>query len=381
MSMFNGQNLKLARLYNGLTINELAKKINISSQAESQYELGKITPQFENIIKLSKTLNFPSSFFFQKSIDSVKTGSSYFRSLMKTSKKYRDEQITKIKFLAELYTVLSEYIEFPLADLPENEEDAKEPEIAAQKLREYWKLGDKPIKNMITLLESKGLIITSFETSTNDIDAFSQYFEINGQSIYIIAFSNNKNSAARINFDLAHELGHIMLHEWSEDNENITREEFKQHEKEANAFASAFLLPKERFTSDLKFMPSEYGLYIELKKKWHVSIAAMLHRACDLEIISQNQYQYNLRIMNSKNERVNEPLDNVLSRTYPSMLSNAVTLLIDNKVFTKSSLVKEFSNNGITMNIDELEKLLSLQKGYLHDDDILDSNPFILKIK
>lgn len=381
MSAFNGQNLKLARQYNGLTISELAKKIDISSQAESQYELGQTTPQFENLIKLSEVLHFPTSFFFQSSKITVKTGSSYFRSLMKTSKKYRDEQVIKIKFLAELYTVLEEYVEFPLEDLPQNTENYASPEIAAQKLRDYWNLGEEPIKSMVNLLESKGFIITSFETSTSDIDAFSQYFEISGKPIFIIAFSNNKNSAARINFDLAHELGHIMLHEWSEDNENISREDFKQHEKEANAFASAFLLPKNKFSAELKFMPSELGHYIELKKKWHVSIGAMLHRACDLGIITQNQYQYNLRIMNSKGQRVNEPLDDVIAVSYPSMLNNAVSLLIDNKVFTKGALVKEFSNYGLSMNPEELEKLLSLQKGYFSDDESIDSKAVILRIK
>lgn len=381
MATFNGQNLKLARQYNGLTISELAKKINISSQAESQYELGQTTPQFDNLIKLSDALHFPTSFFFQKSKMSVKTGSSYFRSLMKTSKKYRDEQVIKIKFLTELYTVLEEYVEFPKEDLPRNEDGYQSPEDAAQKLREFWNLGDEPILNMVTLLESKGFIITSFETSTTDIDAFSQYFEIEGRPFFIIAFSNNKNSAARINFDLAHELGHILLHEWSEDNENISREDFKQHEKEANAFAAAFLLPENRFTADLKFMPSDLGHYIELKKKWRVSIAAMLHRACELGIITQNQYQYNLRIMNAKGQRINEPLDDVIAVSYPSMLSNAVSLLVDNKVFTKAALIKEFANYGLSMNPEELEKLLSLQKGYLSDDKAEDSNPFILKIK
>ena len=381
MSAFNGQNLKLARQYNGLTIGELAKKLDISSQAESQYELGQTTPQFDNLIKLSEALHFPTTFFFQESKITVKTGSSYFRSLMKTSKKYRDEQVIKIKFLAELYTVLEEYIEFPKEDLPLNRELYKSPEDAAQILREYWNLGDEPILNMVGLLESKGFIITSFENSTKDIDAFSQYFEIQGQPVFIIAFSNNKNSAARINFDLAHELGHIMLHEWSEDNENISREDFKQHEKEANAFAAAFLLPENKFKTDLRFMPSYLGHYVELKKKWRVSIGAMLHRACELGIITQNQYQYNLRIMNAKGLRVNEPLDDVIPVSYPSMLSNAVSLLIDNKVFTKSLLIKEFSNFGLSMNSEELEKLLSLQKGYLTDDEDDDPNSFILRIK
>ena len=128
MTAFNGQNLKLARQYNGLTISELAKKLGISSQAESQYELGQTTPQFDNLIKLSDALHFPANFFFQKSKISVKTGSSYFRSLMKTSKKYRDEQVIKIKFLAELYTVLEEYIEFPKEDLPREKDGYKSPE-------------------------------------------------------------------------------------------------------------------------------------------------------------------------------------------------------------------------------------------------------------
>lgn len=381
MTAFNGQNLKLARQYNGLTISELAKKLGISSQAESQYELGQTTPQFDNLIKLSDALHFPANFFFQKSKISVKTGSSYFRSLMKTSKKYRDEQVIKIKFLAELYTVLEEYIEFPKEDLPREKDGYKSPEEAAKELREYWNLGNEPIINMVNLLESKGFIITSFETSTADIDAFSQYFEIQGQPVFIIAFSNNKNSAARINFDLAHELGHIMMHEWSEDNENISREDFKQHEKEANAFAAAFLLPENKFAADLRFMPSELGHYVELKKKWRVSIGAMLHRACELGIITQNQYQYNIRIMNAKGQRINEPLDDVIAVSYPSMLSNAVSLLIENKVFTKTSLIKEFSNYGLSMNPEELEKLLSLQKGYLSDNEAEDSNSFILKIK
>ena len=63
MTAFNGQNLKLARQYNGLTISELAKKLGISSQAESQYELGQTPPQFDNLIKLSDARHFPANFF------------------------------------------------------------------------------------------------------------------------------------------------------------------------------------------------------------------------------------------------------------------------------------------------------------------------------
>ena len=65
MNIFNGSRVKFARLYNGLTVDELAKKLDITPQAESQYEMDKVTPQFEKLISLSKILNFPIDFFFQ----------------------------------------------------------------------------------------------------------------------------------------------------------------------------------------------------------------------------------------------------------------------------------------------------------------------------
>ena len=60
-------------------------------------------------------------------------------------------------------------------------------------------------------VEQNGIIVTTFATDTDDIDAFSQYVDVNGTEVYLIALSSNKESASRINFDIAHELGHILL--------------------------------------------------------------------------------------------------------------------------------------------------------------------------
>lgn len=382
MNRYNGDRLRLARLYNGYTVDELAKKVGITAQAESQYEIGKIIPQYEKLLCLSKVLNFPVQYFLKDNDIGIISGSSYFRSLMRTPKKYRTEQKTKVEFLAKLYSILDEYVEFPKLDIPDDVESYDSPQEAAAYLREYWNLGDKPIPNLLRLLESKGIIVTSFDTSIDDIDAFSQYFKSANKSFFIIAYSNNKSSAVRINFDLAHELGHIMLHTWSDDTENISREEFKKQEKEANDFAAAFLLPQSSFSKDISFYPTELQHYVELKKKWHVAIAAMLHRACELNIISPNQYQYNLRIMNAKNMRVTEPLDNILERPYPRMLQDSVDLLVENNVFSKLELLNEFGDAGLPMNPGEVEKLLALKKGYF--DEVDDSNnfsPIILKYK
>ena len=71
-------------------------------------------------------------------------------------------------------------------------------------------VGERPIENMIPLLEQHGILIVCLETETDAIDAFTQRFSLdNGDKIYVIGYSANKKSAARVHFDLAHELGHI----------------------------------------------------------------------------------------------------------------------------------------------------------------------------
>jgi Zn-dependent peptidase ImmA (M78 family)/DNA-binding XRE family transcriptional regulator len=382
MKRFNGNRLQFARQYNGLSSDDLAKLIKVSSQAISQYETGKTTPQFDKLISLSEVLHFPCNFFLQDSNIQIESGSAYFRSLMKTPKKYRVQQKLKIELLAEIYSVLSDYIEFPELSLPTTQ-NIDDIETVAETVRAFWKIGNKPITNLLRFLEERGIIVTSFPTPTTDIDAFSQYFIINKKPLYIIAFSENKQTAARINFDLAHELGHIMLHSWSDDIETYSREEFKNHEKQANAFASAFLLPKDEFVNDLRYYNTDLNHYTELKKKWHVSISAMLYRACNLNLITQYQYQYLMRTMNAKNMRISEPLDRILEVPTPHLLRDAVEMLITNDVFSRSELLSELSLKGLSLEPTEIENLLALPKGTLDisKDKKQGDTPIILKFR
>lgn len=366
MKLFNGNRLKMARQYRGMTVEELSQSINVSKQAISQYETGKIEDvPFQKILAISNALKFPYRYFAQEDISNIKTGTTYFRSLMKTSKKYRLAQETKMKHIAAIYSFLNDYIAFPQLNLPKWIGEISSPVKAAKELRKFWGLGDKPIDNVMRTVEQNGIIVTMFATDTDDIDAFSQYIEINDSDVYIIALSSNKQSAARINFDIAHELGHIILHEWSEDEDVLSREEFKAKENEANKFAAAFLLPDTSFANEVVLKPQKLDYYIQLKYRWKVSIAAMLYRSCDLGIITQGQYQYMMRVMQSKGWRKDEPLDGELEIIPPSLFSDAVDLLIDNNVFTPKEFVDELGNMGLAMNPDELEILLNLQEGTL----------------
>lgn len=365
MKRFNGNRIKTGRLYNGLTVEELSKKLGISKQAVSQYENDLIDPPIEKVFLLSNILNFPIDYFSQEDKTNVTIGTTYFRALLRTNSKARTQQESRLEHVGLIYSFLCNYIDFPELDIPKFNCEIT-PKEAAIKLREYWGLGNEPINNITQLLESKGILITMFDTSTDDIDAFSQCEYINNKEVYIIAVSKNKESAVRINFDIAHELGHILLHEWSENIELLDREQFKSREKEANEFASEFLMPSYAYKNDMIGIPkNKIEFYIMLKRKWKVSIAAMLYKNKELGLITQRQYQYMISIMNKKGFRAIEPLDDVLPIQYPTMFNDAISLLIDAHVFTAASFIEKLSAYGLSMNYEEVEKLLNLSPGKL----------------
>lgn len=359
MKRFNGCKIKSARLYNGMTVEELSEKLGVSKQAVSQYENDIIDPPIEKGFILSQTLGFPLDYFSQQGNTNVVVGTTYFRALLRTNSKSRTQQEARLEHIGLIYSYLCEYLDFPILDLPKLHEDIT-PKEAAIKLRDYWGLGESPIDNLTQLLESKGILITMLDTSTDDIDAFSQCEYIGNKEVYIIAISKNKDSAARINFDIAHELGHILLHEWSENIELLDREQFKNREKEANEFASEFLMPSCSYKNDVCGIPNKLECYVFLKHKWKVSIAAMLYKNKELGVITQRQYQYMISIMNKKGFRIKEPLDDVIPINYPTMFNDAITLLLEEKIFTAASFIEGLSVYGLPMYYYEVEKLLNL---------------------
>lgn len=382
-SKFNGDRLKTARIYRSMTLAELGKSLDLSKQTLSLYENNKGNPDFSTVIKLSKTLHFPINYFFQEKNINITPGTTYFRSLSSTSKKSRSAEITKVEFIGALYEALYNYIEFPVLNLPKiniNSQNLKDEEIenVAIKLREFWNLGYYPINDLQYTLEENGLIVTGMNVADQKIDAYSQVVNIDGIENYIIVLSVGNKGKARINFDLAHELGHILLHPWTEDIETLSNDEFKDRERQANKFASSLLLPKETFSKDCSRYPTELEYYIRLKKKWGVSIQAMLYRACDLDIISNNQFQYLMRQISSKGWRKKEPGDtpHVLNENIFKM---GIELLLDNN-YTKQDVTNIFEESSINLFSDEIEELLNLPSKYLNVDDKPKNNIIELKL-
>lgn len=370
---FYGERLRSARMYRGLTLTELAKRTEISKQSLSLYENDNNTPDYMKVRLLASELNFPYDYFFQKDSYAAKTETTYFRSLASATKKDRTAQSIKLEYVAKMYEILMEFISFPEMNLPsvdfvgcddvfecENEDAIQEIEDIAAQVRKYWDIGTGPIKDLQYLLEKNGIIVTGFDTNEDKIDAFSQRTIVAGNDIYFIAVALGNRPEGRIRFDMAHELGHILLHPWSEDLEAITKDEFKARERQANMFASAFLLPRDSFGKDIASYPTDLKYYQFLKNKWKVSIQATIYRTHQLGIMSDNQYQYLMRQVSKNGWRINEPGDVPYSLN-ENIFQGAIDLLIEQNVLTAKEILDLFKKNGVTLYPEDMEELLHLR--------------------
>lgn len=373
--IFNGARLKSARKYRGKTIVELADEVGVSKQAISQYENGTIVPAFEILFKITNTLKFPQDYFYESDCINVKLGNTYFRASSRMSKKEEGIQKEKSVLVGKIFNLLCEYIDFPKLNLPDIDPELSIEE-KAMRVREYWGLGEEPIQDIIYVLEKNGIVITSMNTDTENVDAYSQRQDINGKAHYIIVLGNDKRSAARRQFSAAHELGHIIMHDAFLELDYLSREEQRNIENEAHKFASAFLLPQNAFTKDIKAYPTNLNYYIQLKKKWRTSISAMLVRANNLGVLTYSSYQTLMRKISRLGWKKCEPLDDTLIMNEPTLLKRAVSILIDNDILDAEGFIKELSKNKISLLGEEIELLLGLDKGILEvkkaDSKIID---------
>ena len=379
---FNGERLKFARIYNAMTCDELGEKVGLTRQSISFYENGN-EPPVKVMFSISKELHFPFSFFYTNDTKNVKVVNTFYRALLSTTKKEKLAQTYKLELFLKIFEIINEYVQFPITNLPKNKIVINSDEDIvniARELREFWNLGNKPIKDLVYIMESNGLLVKSIDTQTKSIDAFTQYIDINDIRYLCVVLEEEKTSAARRQFSAAHELGHILLHANTVNMEEIDRKEFREVERQANVFASEFLLPADEFKKDL-IHPTSLKCYEMLKNKWHVSIFAMMMRALNLNIITDNQFKYLIKQYDSLNYRHGEPLDSITYIPQPQLIKNAVDMLLDNDVFTSKTFMNELEKNGLPMNSREVEILLGLEEGRLKMEDEQTNKIIPLKLK
>ncbi|HEY0461124.1 MAG TPA: XRE family transcriptional regulator, partial [Pyrinomonadaceae bacterium] len=313
--------LKIAREYRGYKKNELAIKLNLTPSAITQFEKGEVKPTPQTIAQLCLALRFPASFFTQElDFPLITHEQCHFRSLMSCSQIERRRIIAAGNLIGKIVKFIDEHIDLPVEQISNSisygAEAVNEIEEAAETVRQDWGLGLGPLDNIIHLLEAKGILVFRLLEESRKLDAFSLW---QGKRPFIF-LNSEKGSSSRSRFDASHELGHLILHsEYLPGN--------KIQEFQANQFASAFLMPRETF---LKECPRRlvWNHFLELKQRWKVSLAALVRRARDLKIISEDTYKRANVQIQKNGWKYNEPSEPKLE--LPTILPQAFDLLKEN---------------------------------------------------
>ena len=186
---------------------------------------------------------------------------------------------------------------------------------------------------MVRVVERAGAVVTFFQDASTEVDALSIV-----SSRPVIVRNDAKKSPFRQRFDIAHELGHLVLHEGQ-----ITGD--RKTETEANRFASAFLLPRTTF---MKVFPRrgsrmDWAGISQLKMEFQVSKAAILYRAKSLGIIDEYQYRGAVIYLKNQGENLEEKEDPYCNKEKAETIDAALKVLREYHGITHTDLATELA--------------------------------------
>lgn len=341
--MFNSTRMVLARKRRRMTGKDLAERSGLSAMTISRLENGENTPDDSTVEKLAAALDFPKEFFFARDVDPIPTDAVSFRSLSKMSAKERDAAISAGTLGLELSNWIEARFSLPEPKLLDLSSES-DPEAAARSLRQFWGIGERPVGNMVGLLETHGVRVFSLSENTASVDAFS--FWRDGKPF---VFLNNFKTAERSILDAAHELGHLVMHRHAGPNPDRVESDDRSTEREANAFASAFLMPANDVRSRMpRFIDAD--AVIRLKARWRVSAMAMAYRLHQLRVVSEWQYKSLCIELGKRGYRSGEPVG--IERETSIIWKKVLSQLWSERV-SKNEIARE-----LLIPLDELEGLI-----------------------
>lgn len=328
--------LKLARESRGLSQKDLSLKLGIKQGTLSKIENEFLSVDEDLLDKFADLLEYPKSFFFQEKAVHLVTG-HYRKKITLPQKEVRKQQ-SKMTILEWHLEKMINSIELPEVNLPKwNCNFDGGPEICANYIREYWKIPRGRIENLTKVIEDNGVVVIPLDLGKLDgLSAFSQ-------SGIPIIFVNKYMAGDRHRFNLAHELGHLIMHFAQKIDEN------RDIEDEAHLFASELLVPSKEIRAQVKRITIEK--LAELKKYWKVSMQAILVKSYkQLSALTKNQYHYLWKQMSYLGYRKNEPVFIPVEKA--QLVREIIDLHLNDLEYSKSELSRLLN---ITEN--EFEKL------------------------
>ena len=326
LPVFSGSRLLAMRELLGHTQAQVAAAAGISPSALSQAERGDTTLSARNVARISSLLGVRPESFIELPEPKVDLAPQ-FRHLRSTPKVEQRKAAQFVYATARVAKALQDSVHFPepfqfdwpvdpdmpIAEVANQVEEAAAQTRAALGVRHHDPIGDK----VINLLEEGGITVVRDPETDRNIDAYSAIVD----DLPIIVLDGGTDSVwDRDNFNLAHELGHLVMHRGNPRDPGT-----RTVEKQADRFAGAFLGPSEGLRQQL---PTElhWGRYLQLKRDWGLSMAALTLRARDLGVIDQTTYTRAMKQRSSHGWKRKEPGSDDRALPAPQFLSQAATL-------------------------------------------------------
>lgn len=317
---FSPDKLRLARCAAGLTLADIGERLEVTRQYAHKLEVNAM-PSPSQLKLLSELLDVEEHFFFMPRRSSVELEQCHFRSLRSSTQTLKKTIAAQVEMFELLIDELEKEIAFPSVDFKTFDgaiDTASKIEQVAEKFRREQGLGLGPISSVTKLAEKIGVLVVDLNEADEKVDAFSLH-----NKRPLIVRSTAKTSPGRQRFDLAHELGHLVMHQGIETGCRIT-------EDQANQFASAFLMPRASFASEF---PAMRGRYLnwpalkELKLRWKVSFKALIYRARSLDLLTAEQAKSGFTYLNRKGFTKDEEFDDLIPMESPVLVQRAIDLL------------------------------------------------------
>jgi Zn-dependent peptidase ImmA (M78 family) len=294
---FNGEILKLLRKSRNISQADTCNQLGIPQGNFSKIEQGLTEPSEKFVDQIASFFAVDHSFFYQNE-EYYSPVNPYHRSRSTLQIGDRD----RVEAIANVYRIhlkkLLEVVEITYNFIPMSASNDTPAQIA-QLTRRNLRLPRGPLSNLTQLLENNGVFTITYDFKTEALDGFTIH---GAKDILPIIFFNSIFPGERIRMTLAHELGHIIMHQRLQESRDI--------ENEAYSFAAEFLMPADDIMKDLRYINTiklNVEMLLQLKRKWKVSMNALLKRAEDLNVLTKNQTKYLWMQMAKSGFRTKEP--------------------------------------------------------------------------
>ncbi len=281
-----GPRLRRARIARGLSLDDLVDQAGriVTKAALSKYERGQAVPRPSVLVQVARALGLPTSHFLG-TLDSEETSIQWLayrkhsRLGARTQERIEAWAEQRVEAFLHLLRLLHPG-ERPCLPPERPARSASDAEDVALELRSSWGLGRGPIDRLVRIVEDAGVLV--IESPVDDrFDALSGRTR-SGLAVIVL---NLSRTIDRLRFNLAHELGHLLL-----DGSEL---EAKEEERLAHRFAAAFLVPSEAAHHELSQHRTNLSTkeLEHLKRKYGFSMQAWTYRARDLGIITEAVYR------------------------------------------------------------------------------------------